>query len=125
MANTFAGTVNFQLDNGSDKQTWNPPRFSNTPSTFNYHRTVWTVGTSAETMPAGDVSSERWLFLKNLDTTNYVTVGPDSGGNQINMLKLLPGDISGPIALDPAATIKATANTAACKVEMLLIDSTT
>jgi hypothetical protein len=125
MANTYALTINASLDNGSnDKVTFVPPRVSNTASAFNYHATMWAVGTSAESMPTGDVSNYRWLHLKNLDSTNYVTIGPDSGGSQIDMLKLLPGDVA-VLPIKPGITIKGTANTAACKVSVLLTDSTT
>jgi hypothetical protein len=124
MANSLTVTLSAQLSDGTNKQTFSPPRYSVTPSAYNCHRTFWVVGTSAEAMPTGDVSSNRILFLKNLDATNYVTIGPDNAGSQVDMLKLFAGDIA-MIPLKAGVTIKGTANTAAVKLELMLTDSTT
>lgn len=123
MANSLTVSLNVSLSDGTNKESFVPPRFSNTPSTYNFHKTVWTVGTSAENMPTGDVAANRFVGFKNLDSTNYVTIGPDSSG-QVDMLKLLPGDFAW-LPLKAGVTIKGTANTAACKVMVFLTDSTT
>ena len=124
MANSLAITMSMELSDGTNKMVVSPPRYSNTPSTFNYHGTIWNIGTTAEAMPTGDVSSNRWVYLKNLDTTNFVTVGPDSAGTQIDMIKLFAGDFA-MFPVKAGVTIKGKADTSACKVELRLTDSTT
>lgn len=50
-----------------------------------------TIGTSAETISLGEVSgAPGQLVIKNLDATNYVEIGGDSGLT-VFKLKLLPG----------------------------------
>ena len=67
------------------------------------------------------MTNEGWCIIRNLDSTNYVTVGPDSTG-QVNFLRILAGEQAGPMQLNPGVVIKATANTAACDVEILVLE---
>ena len=62
-------------------------------------------------MSTGDVSTLGWLVLQNLDTTNYVTYGPDSTG-MVDFGRIEAGEIA-VLRLEPGITIKAQANTAA------------
>ena len=74
---------------------------------------VQNIGTSAEALVLGDITTIGFLFVKNLDATNYVEV------DSVNTLdefpqKLLPGEF---VLLKPqTTTIYAKANTAACNV---------
>ena len=72
------------------------------------------IGTSAEALTFGEISSApAKVFLKNLDTTNYIEIAGDSGITQF-VQKLSPGDT---ILLSPeSATMYAKANTAACNL---------
>lgn len=38
------------------------------------------VGTSAEPLEKGDITTPGWLFIQNLDSTNYIEVGYDDTG---------------------------------------------
>ena len=63
----------------------------------------------------GDVGTAGYILLKNLDATNYITVGL-SGQYSI---KLKAGEIA---LFRAAAPIYALANTATCLVEYLIIE---
>src|SRR5687768_2756767 len=80
---------------------------------------VQIVGTAAEALNLGDVSTIGYTVLKNMDSTNYVEISLISDGTT-PFAKLLAGDI----ALIPmsTATVYAKANTApinllVCSVE--------
>jgi hypothetical protein len=53
----------------------------------------------------------------NLDATNYVKIGPESGGALIPFGKLKPGE-TGVIRLMTGITVRAQADTATCKVRV-------
>ena len=74
-----------------------------------------TIGTSEESQAFSELTTEGWIRMENLDTTNYVEWGFATavyGG------RLEAGEIA-LFRVNPAATIYLKANTAACK---MLID---
>jgi hypothetical protein len=74
------------------------------------------IGTADETLALGDVSTPGWLYAKNLDSTNYITLGADGSSY---FAKLKPGE---PLLQRwNGAAIHAKANTAACDLEYLLL----
>lgn len=77
---------------------------------------VIAVGTSDETLALGDVATPGWLYMKNLDATNYITAGADGTLYNIKMKAGEPffGRWNG-------AAIHVKANTATCNMEYLLI----
>lgn len=79
------------------------------------------VGTSAEVLEMTDITGvPGYLLVKNLDATNYVELALDSGMTD-KICKLLAGQV----ALFPpsTATIYALANTASCRVEVLVCEA--
>jgi len=74
---------------------------------------VQNIATGAEQLTLVDVATLGYLFVKNLDLTNYVQLGLDSGVTQI-FAKLRPGEF----CLVPVnqTAIYAKANTAAVDV---------
>jgi len=74
---------------------------------------VQNIGTTAEQLVIGDCATLGYLFVKNLDATNYVQLGLDASVTQI-FAKLRPNEF----CLVPANqnAIYAKANTAACDV---------
>lgn len=76
------------------------------------------VGTSAETIAEGDITTMHYCFMENLDDTNFVTVGVDDTG-QKTFMKFLPGDWAF-FPLAPGIVIKATADTAECKFRAII-----
>ena len=71
---------------------------------------VQIIGTAAEAITVGDVATIGYVFLKNMDATNFVEVALDSGVSTQKIAKILAGGI----ALFPAstATLYAKADTA-------------
>jgi hypothetical protein len=83
-----------------------------TPRGFNPG--VVNIGTSEEAISFGDVTPG-WVIMKNLDGTNYVIWGPESGGNMVACGRLSPGMVA-LLRLAPGVTLRMQANTAACDV---------
>lgn len=79
---------------------------------------VQAVGTSEEELAQGaDLGTPGYIFIKNLDDTNYVEVGSTTG---VYDIKLKAGEIA--VYRHNGTTIYAKANTAACLVEYWLIE---
>ena len=71
---------------------------------------VQVIGTSAEAIVLGDVSTIGYVLFKNLDATNYVEIALDSGVSTQVFAKLLAGDMT--LIKAKTATMYALANTA-------------
>lgn len=74
---------------------------------------VQNIGTSEETLSAGDLTTKGWLFIRNLDGTNYVQVGFSTG---VYGIRLEAGEPA-VFRTEPAATVYLKANTAACDIQ--------
>lgn len=71
-----------------------------------------TVGTTEESTAFPELTTEGWLFMKNLDATNYVQWGFSTG---VYGGRMEPGEIA-MFRMEPSLTLYLKANTAACKV---------
>jgi hypothetical protein len=83
-----------------------------------YQASVQTIGTTQEAIVMGDVTSPGYIWVKNLDATNYVTIRPATGGT--DTIKLKAGEIA-LFRLVGAAPF-AIANTAAVAIEYIVFD---
>lgn len=79
------------------------------------------IGTSEEDIDFGDITTEGYAVIQNLDATNYVQFGPKSGGSMVACGRLKAGEVA-ILRLEPAVIIRAVANTAACKVFVAVIE---
>lgn len=86
------------------------------------HAGVAVVGTSEEDLGIGDISTLGYLYIKNLDSTNFITYGPKSGGVMIDFGRLRAGEHA-VIRLEPGITLRWVADTANVKVEFLLMEA--
>ena len=80
---------------------------------------VQNIGTSEEELGAGGLSTKGWLYIRNLDATNYVQLGFATGAYGCRLR-------AGEFALfrtEPAATIYLKANTAAVNVQYRWLES--
>lgn len=69
------------------------------------------VGFAAdEIIAVGDLAALGLMTIENIDPTNFVDVGPTSGGAMIPMLRILPGE-SYPVRLTPGIVLRAQADT--------------
>lgn len=79
---------------------------------------VQVIGTSEEQLAQGaDLGTPGYMFIKNLDATNYVEVGSTTG---VYDIKLKAGEIA--LYRHNSATVYAKANTGSCTVEYFLIE---
>lgn len=72
------------------------------------------IGTSEESVALSELGTQGWLFMQNLDDTNYVRWGFATtayGG------RLEPGEVA-LFRLNPATTLYMIADTAACRVNI-------
>lgn len=79
------------------------------------------IGTSEEAISFGDVSTPGWAFIRNIDATNYVDIGPDSGGSMVAACRLKPGE-GFAIRLHPSSTWRGQANTAAVDLVFAVLE---
>lgn len=74
-----------------------------------------TIGTTEETITFTDISTNGFVILENMDTTNYVEWGFATGVYGGRMKATEP---AGPFRLNTGATLYLKANTAACRVRI-------
>ena len=77
------------------------------------------IGTSAEAIQMGEITSPGWCYIKNLDVTNYVTIRNGSTGADV--IKLLAGE-SAYFRWPSTAVPYAIANTASCYIEYIIAE---
>jgi len=80
------------------------------------------IGLAATAFPLAQVGAPHWCYLRNLDPTNYVTVGVGAGGAVPGsaLIQLNPGEPAF-FPLSVAAAPYGLANTAACWCEYLIL----
>lgn len=76
------------------------------------------VGTSEEVISFAELTTLGVIQIINLDTTNFVQFGPESGGAMIPAIRLMPGEPN-QFRLEPGVTYRAKADTAACNVQFM------
>jgi hypothetical protein len=78
------------------------------------------IGTSAEDIALGDITTSGYMFVHNLDGTNYVEIGKDDTGTFEAVVKLKAGEY-GLFRLATTAP-QAKANSGACLIEYAIIE---
>jgi hypothetical protein len=73
-----------------------------------------TIGTSEEAISFGDIGPG-YIYMRNLDDTNYIEFGPESGGSMVVCGRLKAGEQC-LFRLGGSVTLRAQANTAAVDV---------
>jgi hypothetical protein len=122
MANEISATVGLSVVNGN-------LRISFPQLTRQYNQTasglsdqVLSIATTAEDVSFGDVSTPGLCVIQNLDTTNYVEYGMSDSGTIKKLAKLSAGDVH-LIRIAASTTLRMQANTAACKVRVLCLET--
>lgn len=62
------------------------------------------------------VTTQGWCMLQNLDTTNFVNIGPNNAGSILTFIRLVPNGGIACFQLDPTVGFRVKADTASCKV---------
>ena len=83
---------------------------------------IASIGTSEENLSLGDVATNGFLLLQNLDSTNYVDYGLDDASVMKSMGRLMPTEIA-LLRLKPGINVRMLANTAAVKVNYCLLNN--
>lgn len=78
-----------------------------------------TIGTTEEEIAFGELSTKGWVWMQNLDATNYVQWGFSAG---VYGGRMKAGETAGPFRLD-GTSVFLKANTAACKVVIYAIEA--
>ena len=78
------------------------------------------IGTSEEDISFGDITTLGWLYMRNLDDTNYVTWGPKSG-TMVACGRMEAGEPAC-FRMEPGITMTMQANTASCRVYIAALD---
>jgi len=122
MANEITIRLTMSCENGSFKDEFKPASQQVDQSAIGSDSGVQEIGTTEESLSFPNVTTEGLFLIRNLDTTNFVTFGPQVGtGNMEPIGKLLAGQYA-MIWLYPGVVIRAKADTAACKVQFLCLE---
>lgn len=84
-----------------------------------YIRRSQSIGTSAEALDIGEITTCGYIAIHNKDATNFVEIRDGSGGADV--VKLLAGETA--VFRLATSTPYAIANTAACIVDYLLVEA--
>lgn len=120
MAGELRLNATLQIVNGS-LNTKQQKDVRSDQTTAGYVSRKQTISTGGSTLTLTGVTTPRVLFIENTDPTNYVEIGPDSGG-LVGMLRLYPGEPA-LLPLKPGVTIKAIANTANVVVSFTIAET--
>ena len=115
MANEISLNISFAVaKNGASVSGATSANFTMTGDQFISN--VQIIGTSSETLVFGDVSTIGFVYVKNLDPTNFVEISVDNGQTEI-IAKLLPGEAC--LFKPGTTTVYAKADTASCNVQVV------
>ena len=81
------------------------------------------IGTTYEAISLGEVTTAGYAMFRNNDDTNFLQIGLDGGAALTPVMKLLAGETAGPFRIDAAATLFALADTAACELEVIILEN--
>jgi hypothetical protein len=84
-----------------------------------YYENIQSVGTSNEALLASDVGTQGYVLLRNLDTTNFVTVSTDSSAHANPVVKLEAGEVA---VFRANAALYLKADTGTCRVLCVVIE---
>lgn len=125
MANEITIQASVKLVNGALRRPFEPPVKQVSQTTKAAFEDVVTVGTSEQdlslpTNSAVTSANQALCQIVNLDSTNFVKLGPKSAGAMVEFMRLYPG-VPQILELAPSVTLRWIADTAACKVAIQIL----
>ena len=111
-----------KLLKGNLTQTINPGTLTFTQAGVGFYHPVKNVGTSEESIATGsfgDVTTEGWCYMRNIDATNYCQWGFSTG---VYGGRMEAGETAGPFRMEPGLTLFLKSNTAACNIEIFVAE---
>ena len=120
MADEITITSKLKVVNGNHEIKVQPTSHSFDQSAVGEYDQVHNIGTTEESVTSfGDITTEGFCYLRNLDATNYVQWGYSTG---VYGGRMEAGEPAGPLRLEPGADLFFKANTAACNVRIVVIE---
>lgn len=117
MADEIKVTTNITYANGFLSRTIQNGQINVTQTTLGTHDGVQSIGTSAEAITTGDLTTPGVMHLRNLDATNYINYGTSTS----QIFKLKTGE-EAVIRISTGKTVFAIANTAPVKISRVIFD---
>jgi len=121
MAGEIKMTKTIRLTKGVLKHDFIPAPLSLTMTGTLIYDVTSSIATTEETLGPvfGDIGTEGWVCLYNMDTTNFVSVGFATG---VYGIKLYGAGAPADFFIIPGATIYIKADTAACSVRCIVYE---
>lgn len=119
MANEITIQLGLRFSKGGNSASKTPTALLRDMTGADYVELTQTVGTSAEALDLGDITTAGYIWIKNTDATNFVEIRDGSGGADV--VKLLAGDEA--VFRLATSTPYAIADTASCVVKYLLLEA--
>lgn len=117
MADELKVTIAIDFANGGLKDQVASEQTKMTQLVQLMHNPVPIVGTTEEVISFGDLATLGGVYMKNLDSANYVEFGPESAGAMVLLGKLKAGERAF-FRLAPGIILRMKANTAPVKVQI-------
>lgn len=120
MANEISIDITGVVDNGTER-TFDATGLQFDQAAKGARWVTVSVGNAAEEdIVTTEIGTLGWLFMKNLDSTNYVIYGPKSG-TMVDFGRIEAGEPAA-MRLEPGITITAQANTAAVELDIMILE---
>ena len=114
MAGTVAASVTLSVRNGDMNDNISLNCSGVVQTTQGKAAGIQVVGTTHETLDVGDVATNGWLIVQNLDATNFVELGRDVSAAFYGVVRVEPGEVA--VLRLSQATIYAQADTASIRL---------
>lgn len=111
MSQEIQMSVYLAVKNGAYQDQFSPGQLTIDQSGIGRGGYVQNIGTTEEVISFGDITTNGYLTLRNLDTENYVLYGPEYSGAMVVLGKLKPGEVA-ILRVAPTVVMRAKADTA-------------
>lgn len=123
MSNEIKVTASLKCSNGYFEQ----PQIGSTQLKFDQTAiggdgAIVEIGTSEEDIDLSEITTLGWCYMRNLDTTNYVEWGKKDGSGNMQAIGRLEAGEPALFRMNPGVTLRMKANTAACKVQIIVLE---
>lgn len=122
MANEITYQIALRCSKGYEQEQATPSSLQADKATIGAMAETQIVPTSDTVVDLGDLVAARWCYLRNLDTTNYIDVGPTVAGAIAPMVRLKAGEAC-LFPLSASVVLRAQANTASVKLKKLILET--
>jgi len=122
MANEINISLGVQVTNGFFKYQFQPGQIQIDQAAPGRGGHVQEIGTDEETIDFGDVETEGYWILRNLDPTNYVEYGPQIGTGSAELCCKLKAGEPAFLRVKPGSVWRAKADTAALLLQSDLLE---